>query len=195
MTAPDRTQITALLRSAHDDGGSALRELVPVVHDELRRIARAQMRNERRDHTLDPTALVHEAFVRLVDSQGLEWQDRAEFLALAAVAMRRVLIDHARAKRTAKRGGDRTRVALEQPLAADDTRGVDVLDLHEKLEKFRGLHERRAKLVELRFFGGMTFEEMGHVLGLSPRTVEDDWYFARAWLRRELRAGRAGDGS
>jgi DNA-directed RNA polymerase specialized sigma24 family protein len=134
MTDDQRSRIGTLLRRARQDRESALRELLPEVHDDLRRIAGAQMRRERPDHTLEPTALVHEAFVRLVDERGLEWQDRAHFLAVAALAMRRIL-------------------------------------------------------VELRFFGGLTFEEAAHVLEVSPKTVEADWYFARAWLRREMRAG------
>ena len=189
MAGHTPSEVTLLLQRAREDSESALRELLPLVHDELRRIAGAQMQRERQDHTLEPTALVHEAFVRLADQQGLEWQDRAHFLGVAAQAMRRVLVDHARAKRADKRGGDRARVTLQEDLVSGgEDKDVDLLDLHEKLEAFRELHERRARVVELRFFGGLTFEESGHVLGVSAKTVEADWYFARAWLRREMRA-------
>jgi len=195
MAAPTPSEVTLLLQRARDDRESALRELLPLVHDELRRIAGAQMRNERRDHTLAPTALVNEAFVRLANQPDMPWQDRAHFLGVAALAMRHVLVDHARAKRAQKRGGERARVTLQDGLAAEDERRVDLLDLDEKLEAFRELHERRARVVELRFFGGLTFEESAHVLDVSAKTVEADWYFARAWLRREMRAGGSEDGS
>ncbi len=201
MDAPSPSKITLLLRDARENQVSALRELLPLVHDELRRIAGAQMRRERQDHTLAPTALVHEAFVRLADHPGMAWEDRAHFLGVASQAMRRVLVDHARARKAEKRGGARARVTLVvdqiaddgADRGADDVTGVDLLDLDEKLDAFRALHERRARVVELRFFGGLTFEESGHVLGVSAKTVEADWYFARAWLRREMRAGRAED--
>jgi len=192
MTGGDASKISGLLRRARDDRESALRELFSLLHAELRRIAGAHMRGERRDHTLEPTALVHEAYARIAGEQGgregLEWQDRAQFLTLAARAMRQVLVEHARARATRKRGGGAARVTLNEDLVAGGEREVDVLDLHEKLEAFAALHERRARVVELRFFGGLTFEESAHVLEVSPKTVEADWYFARAWLRRELRA-------
>jgi len=168
-----------------------LAELLPLVHAELRRIAGARMRGERRDHTLEPTALVHEAYVRLVDQDSLQWEDRAQFLAAAAHVMRQVLIGHARARNAKKRGGDRARVTLHDP--ASETSGevdVDILDLQEKLEQLHELSERRARVVELRFFGGLTFEETAHVLGIAPKTVEADWYLARTWLRREMKSGR-----
>lgn len=188
MTGDDATEISALLRRARDDRESALRELFPLLHAELRGIAGAHMRGERRGHTLEPTALVHEAYARIAGEAGLEWQDRAQFLRLAARAMRQVLVEHARARAAVKRGGGVARVTLNEDLVAGQGGEVDVLDLNEKLEAFAALHERRARVVELRFFGGLTFEESAHVLGVSPKTVEADWYFARAWLRRELRA-------
>ena len=170
-------------------------ELLPLVHDELRRIAGARMRGERRDHTLVPTALVHEAYVRLVDQDALQWEDRAQFLAAAAHLMRQVLIAHARTKKAAKRGGDRTRVTLHDRHSEESELDVDLLDLHEKLEGLRELSERRARVVELRFFGGLTFQESAHVLGIAPKTVEADWYLARTWLRREMKAGLRGRGA
>lgn len=188
MAGHTPSEVTLLLQRAREDSESALRELLPLVHDELRHIAGAQMRNERKDHTLEPTALVNEAFVRLAGQPDMPWQDRAHFLGVAALAMRHVLVDHARAKLALKRGGVRAQVTLQDGLGAEEERRVDLLDLDEKLEAFRELHERRARVVELRFFGGLTFEESGHVLGVSAKTVEADWYFARAWLRREMRA-------
>ncbi len=160
------------------------------MHDELRRIAGARMRGERRDHTLEPTALVHEAYLRMVDQEALQWEDRAQFLAAAAHVMRQVLIAHARTRNAKKRGGDRARVTLHDAPADDGEVDVDLLDLHAKLEALNELSERRARVVELRFFGGLTFEESAHVLGIAAKTVEADWYLARAWLRREMRAGR-----
>lgn len=182
-------QVTVLLLRARHDREGALAELLPLVHDELRRIAGARMRGERRDHTLEPTALVNEAYLQLVDQDQLQWEDRAQFLSASAHLMRQVLIAHARKKRAQKRGGDRARVTLHENLATDDDTSVDLLDLDEKLEVLRQLSERRARVVELRFFGGLTFAESAHVLGVAPKTVEADWYLARTWLRREMRAG------
>ncbi len=184
-------QVTVLLLRARHDREGALAELLPLVHDELRRIAGARMRGERRDHTLEPTALVNEAYLQLVDQDQLQWEDRAQFLSASAHLMRQVLIAHARKKRAQKRGGDRARVTLHENLATDDDTSVDLLDLDEKIEALRQLSERRARVVELRFFGGLTFAESAHVLGIAPKTVEADWYLARTWLRREMRA--AGD--
>jgi len=184
------SEVTAILRRAREDGESALNELLPLLQDELRRIAAAHMRRERADHTLQPTALVHEAFLRMADQEAADWQDRAHFLAVAALAMRQVLVDHARRRGAGKRGGGRARVTMTVEPAGEDTSDgqVDLLDLDEKLETLRGLYERPARVVELRFFGGLSFEEAGHVLGLSPRTVQADWHFASSWLRRALRA-------
>ena len=182
--------MTELLLRARDDREAALAELFPLLHDELHRLAGARMRRERPDHTLQPTALVHEAYARIAGQPGLHWQDRAQFLQVAAHAMRQILVDHARARNAQKRGGDRARVTLDERLAETDGQEVDVLDLHEKLEALAALHERKAKVVELRFFGGLTHEEAGEVLGVAAKTVEADWAFARAWLRREMRADR-----
>ena len=181
-----------LLKRARLDGERALQELFPLLQADLRRIAGARMRNERRNHTLEPTALVNEAYARIAGQPGLEWRDRAQFLTVAAHAMRQILVDHARAKLAQKRGGDRARVTLNEQLLEGGEKTVDVLDLHEKLEALAALHERRARVVELRFFGGLTHEETAEVLGIARQTVEADWYFARAWLRREMRAGGSG---
>ncbi len=192
MTEDTTGRVTLLLQRAREDREGALAELLPLVHDELRRIAGARMRGERRDHTLEPTALVHEAYLRLVDQDALQWEDRAQFLAAAAHVMRQVLIAHARTRNAKKRGGDRARVTLHDAPADDGQVDVDVLDLHAKLEALNELSERRARVVELRFFGGLTFEESAHVLGIAPKTVEADWYLARTWLRREMKADREG---
>ena len=187
---PTASEITQLLQRARDDREGALRDLFPLLADDLRRIAGARMRGERPDHTLQPTALVHEAYARIAGQPGLQWRDRAQFLTVAAHAMRQILVDHARARNAKKRGGDRARVTLDEQLHEGGGKTVDVLDLHEKLEALSALHERRAKVVELRFFGGLTHEETAEVLGIAAKTVEADWYFARAWLRREMRADR-----
>jgi RNA polymerase sigma factor (TIGR02999 family) len=166
--------------------GGRLDEIVPLVYDELRGIAAAYMRRERIGHSLQPTALANEAYLRLVDETRIEWRGRAQFLAIAARAMRRILVEHARARGTAKRGGDRDRVSLSDSSGVFTAPQVDVLDLDETLEALARVDPRKAQIVELRFFAGLTTEETAEALGLSTTTVEDDWYFARAWLRRRL---------
>ena len=161
-------------------------ELLPLVHGELRRIAGAHMRRERGDHTLQPTALVNEAFVRLAKQDGQGWQGRAHFLAVAAQAMRQVLVDHARKRNAEKRGGDQQRVTLEDELLPGDGATFDLLDLHDALAKLEELHPAMARLVELRFFGGLNLEELMELLEQSRRTVDRNWKFARVWLAREL---------
>jgi RNA polymerase sigma factor (TIGR02999 family) len=168
-------------------------ELLPLVYEELRGIAERALRNERSGHTLQATALVHEAYLRLVGTERMAFEGRAHFLAAGAQAIRRVLIDHARGKGREKRGGGWRRVSLEGGDAADGGRWVDVVDLHEALMRLAQVSERQARLVELRFFGGLTNEEAAVVLGVSLRTVTGDWAMARAWLRREL--GENSDGA
>lgn len=147
------------------------------------------MRGERRDHTLQPTALVHEAYLQLVDADSIEWQDREHFIATAALAMRRALVDHGRKKAAQKRGGGWDRTVLGDTLAMSGRSVLDVLELEEVLSRLQSFDERKARVVELRFFGGLTNDEAARVLGVSSRTVEDDWYGARAWLMRELEKG------
>ncbi len=176
--------------------GDALPEPPPPspsdsVIAELHSLAAKYLAGERPGHTLQPTALVHEAFLRLVGSPGVP-AGRSDFIALAATAMRRVLVDHARARKAAKRGGDRRRIALDAAQAPGEDPGeVDVLALDESLERLAALDPRQARIVELRFFGGLGVEAVASVLGVSARTVEADWRMARAWLRREL--GQAGE--
>jgi len=167
-------------------------ELFHAVYDELRKLARAFMAGERRDHTLQPTALVHEAYLRLVDQSGASWQGRAHFFAVAARVMRNVLVDHARAHGREKRGGGWRRVTLADGVAPWTAGGLDreqLLALDQALEKLARLDEREARIVEMRFFSGLTVAEIAEVLSLSKRTVEADWTHARAWLLRELSGG------
>jgi RNA polymerase sigma factor (TIGR02999 family) len=168
-----------------------LDELLPFVYDELRRLASAMLRQERPGHSLQPTALVSEAYLRLIDATKIEWQGRAQFLALAGRSMRQILVDHARTKGAAKRGGDRVRVTLvEDTGGARGPEELDLLDVDEALEELTALAARKARVVELRFFAGLEMKEIAEVLGTGLTTAEDDWYFARAWLRRRL-GGRA----
>ena len=187
------SQATQLVQKMGAGDPKAADELVPLVYTELRGLAAAFLRREGRGHTLQPTAMVHEAFMRLVDQTRVEWKGRAHFVAVAAQTMRRILVDHARAKKASKRGGGRVRVTLQSDLAISPEREEDVLALHEALEKLQTVDPRQAKIVELRFFGGLTVKEVAEVLGVSTRTVENDWTMVRAWLRRELSAGEADD--
>lgn len=182
----------------------AAEALLPLVYDELRRIAADYLRQDRPDHTLQPTALVHEAFLKIARQTRMEWHDESHFRAVAAMAMRQILVDHARAKHTSKRGGDRLRVTLDQAAgdsaegggavagggeaAARDAAGLDfdVLALDEAMQELERIDTRRAKVVEMHFFGGLTFRDAAGVLDIAPKTAEADWYFARAWLRKRL---------
>ena len=166
--------------------GGRFDDLLPLVYDELRGIAATYMRREHVGHTLQPTALANEAYLRLVGDTRIEWKGRAQFLAIAARAMRQILVEHARARGTAKRGGGRSRVSLSDSSGVFSTPQVDVLDLDETLGALAEVDPRKAQVVELRFFAGLTTEETASVLELSTTTVEDDWYFARAWLRRRM---------
>jgi RNA polymerase sigma-70 factor (ECF subfamily) len=161
-------------------------QLLKLVYDDLRRLARNYMQQESKGHTLQPTALVNEAYLKLIDQTRVDWRGRSHFFAVGAQAMRRVLVNHAKSKKRLKRGGGGRRVSLDEPLAVSADRDEDVLALDEALEKLATLDPRQAKLVELRFFGGLGAEETAEVLGVSKRTVERDWTACRAWLRREL---------
>lgn len=186
MSDQSRADATQLLgRLKHGDDRAA-GELLPLIYDEMRAVAARFLRGERANHTLQPTALVHEAFLRLVDQKQADYQSRAHFLAIGAQVMRRVLIDHARAHGRLKRGGSRQRLQLDEALALVPQHEADLLALNELIDKLRALDERQAKIVELRFFSGMTVDEVATVLGVSKRTVEGDWMHARAWLAREM---------
>ncbi|MEO1085228.1 MAG: sigma-70 family RNA polymerase sigma factor [Acidobacteriota bacterium] len=182
--------VTDLLIDWNQGDPRALEALTPIVYDELRALARRYMGQERRDHTLEPTALVHEAFLRLVDQKRVEWQNRAHFFAVAARLMRRVLLKHAGKRNAAKRGGGTVRIRLEdegEPAAASPT--FDVLALEDALNRLQQLDPRQVQIVELRLCG-LTSEEAAEALGLSPSTVHRDWRLAKAWLTRELGAAR-----
>lgn len=182
---PPREHVTDLVVAGRGDPG-AFDRLVPIVYDELRRLAGAYLRRERVDHTLQPTALAHEAWLRLVDATRVAWRDRAQFLAIAARTMRQILVDHARAHQAQKRGGDAVRVTLSDTPAGVGRPDLDVLAVEEALQALAELDERKARVVELRFFGGLTETEAAHALGVSQTTVENDWRFARAWLSGRL---------
>lgn len=169
---------------------TSLDDAVPVVYQELQRLARRQLSRERAQHTLQATALVHEAYGRLAKNPGLAWDNENHFLGLAAGVMRQVLVDHARRRTAEKRGGDQQPVTLIESAVPDGEAGVDVLDLHRAIEKLNGLDPQMARMVELRFFGGLNLAETMEVLGQSRRQVDKDWAFARVWLARELDTGK-----
>ena len=177
---------TGLLIAWGGGDESARERMLPLVYDELRRLAAAYLRRERPGHTLQPTALVHEAYVRLIDQRQVDWSNRAQFVGLAAVMMRRILVNHARDRAAGKRGGGAEHVPLT--LAGDrlGSPEMDVLDLHDALEKLAEVDERKSRIVELKFFGGLTTDEIAETLGVSRATVEREWTFARAWLYRAV---------
>lgn len=186
--APDRSRphVTELLVAWGRGDRSALDELVPIVHRELRRLARLQLRGERINHTLQTTALVNEAFVRLVDLHRIQWQDRTHFLSLSARLMRRILVDHARSRNYQKRGGGAMNVTLDEMLVGSVERGADLVSLDDALESLARVDPRKCQVVELRFFGGLTVEETAEALNVSPETVLRDWRLAKVWLLREV---------
>jgi RNA polymerase sigma factor (TIGR02999 family) len=193
MTLPPSPGVTDLLLAWSRGDDAALERLLPVVYRELHRQAGRYMRREPSGHTLQTTALVHETYLRLVDQQRTQWQNRAQFFGVAAQLMRRILVDHARRRRAAKRGGARGPVTLgaagersDEP--AIEESAVDVLALHEALERLAEMDREQARLVELRYFGGLSIEETAAVLDVSASTVKREWSTARAWLRRELAA-------
>ena len=167
---------------------TALDEMLPMVYAELKRLARSYLRGERAAHTLQPTALVHEVYVKLIEQRRVDWRNRAQFLGVAAGAMRRVLLHYAETRNARKRQGTLERVTLDAELAAlEQSATVDILDLNRALERLSALDARQSQIVELRVFGGLNIEEAAEVLGVSPATVKRDWNVARLWLRRELR--------
>ena len=178
--------VTSFLAALQNAAPFASARLMPLVYDELHRLARHQMRNERPDHTLQATALVHEAYLRLVSQSDRTWQNRAHFIGVAAQVMRRILIDHARAHRATKREGMLQRVPLEEPLLFTEQQSEELLALNEALERLAQIDARQSRVVELRFFGGLTVEETAEALGMSSKTVKRDWNVARAWLHREV---------
>ena len=184
--------VTVLLKAWREGDEEALNALVPLVHDELRRIAGRCLRDDRAHHSIQATLLVNEAFLRLVDARRIDWQSRSHFLAMSARVMRRVLVDLARARRAGKRGGDAVLVSLDENAVVQAPR-ADVIRLNDALDALAGLDERKSRVVELRFFGGLTVDETAAVLDVSSKTVLRDWEFARAWLHRELASEAARD--
>ena len=186
MSLPTQAQITDLLVAWGDGDQAALERLFPLVYDELRRLAAFYLRRERSDHTLQPTALVNEVYLRLVDQRRVGWQNRAQFFGVAAQMMRRILVSHARSRHAAKRGGSDQRITLQDELAVTDQRDVNLLALDDALTKLEAIDPEKSKLVELRFFSGLTVPETAEVMSISPRTVDRQWQTAKAWLYREI---------
>ena len=181
----DQNEVTVILADI-GKRPSATDELLAVVYAELRALAGSFFAMQAANHTLQPTALVHEAYVRLVGGREIEWTGRAHFYAVAAKAMRQILVNHAVAKQAKKRGGGAGRVTLVDPVSAESGRDIDLPALNEALNRLEQLDERQVRIVELRYFGGMTMEEVAHVLDVSLSTVEKDWRMAKLWLQREL---------
>ncbi len=175
-----------MLRDWSGGKAEALDNLLPLVYDELHRLAGAYLRREQREHTLQPTALVNEAYLKLVDQRHPKWQNRAQFFGVSAQLMRRILIDHARRHQASKRGGDRCQLSLSNVGAFGNQPDADLLTLHDALERLAEIDPEQARLVELRFFGGLTIEETAEVMQVSHATVEREWKVAKAWLKREL---------
>ena len=184
--APRKDDVTHLLEELSDGNQDALAALVPLVYEQLRRLARNHMRREQRMQTLQTTALVHEAYMRLVDQRNVRWQNRAHFFAIAAQAMRRILVSRARARLADKRGGGGEKVQIDDLDIANPEPPVDLVAIDEALQRLAGLDPQQGRIVELRFFGGLTVEETAEVLQLSASTVKREWRTAKAWLRREL---------
>jgi RNA polymerase sigma factor (TIGR02999 family) len=168
----------------------ALDKMMPAIYEELRRQAARYLRREQPGHTLQTTALIHEAYVRLVDQRNVQWQNRAHFFGIAAQMMRRILVDHARTKKRAKRGGSNIKVSLDDATVAVKGQNLDVVAIDEALSRLSKIDEQQSRVVELRFFSGLTVEETAEVMGISPATVKRDWSMAKAWLHRELSGDR-----
>lgn len=203
MAVSNQDEMTRLLDAAGQGEASASERLLPLVYDELRRLAAAQLAREPAGHTLQPTALVHEAYLRLIGGAAIQWQGRRQFFCAAATAMRRILVDRARRVKAEKRGGGRRREELhpDETMLADPTPSpdggggaVDLLGLNAALERLEAHDDRQAEVVLLRYFAGLSIEETARALGVSEATVKTDWVYARAWLRRELSRGAAGAG-
>ena len=179
-------EVMQLLQAASQGSEQAVNQLLPVVYDELRGLAASFFNHERNDHTLQPTALVHEAYMKLIGQRKIDWKDRAQFFGAASTVMRRILVDHARKHKAAKRGGGQKKSALDVTLASFEERAVDIVSLDEALQRLAQIDERKCKIVELRFFGGFTVSETASLLEIPLRTVEREWTMAKAWLRGEI---------
>lgn len=192
FVSPSKTQITQWLISCQSGDSRALENLLPVVYDELHRQAVRFFSREGPGHTLQPTALVSEVYLRLVDQNAVTWHNRAQFLGIAAQMMRRILVSHARSRRAEKRGGCDHRITLKEGMAAAPQRDINLLALDEALRKLETVDVEKSRMVELRFFSGLSVEETAEVMGVSPRTVDRQWQTAKAWLHREIGAGENG---
>lgn len=179
-------RITLLLKELEDKDENQAEAIYPLIYDHLRDLARGQLRNERRGHTLQTTALVNEAYLKLVDQEEASFHNRSHFMAIAAIAMRRILISYARKRNAKKRGGNETPVTFEDGMAAREVRIEELLDLDAALDKLEQMNERQAKVVQYRFFGGLTYKEIAKVVGDTEHSVRYDWRVARAWLKREM---------
>jgi len=186
QSAPSQHELTGLLIDWGNGSQDALKQLFPLVYEELRRLAHRYMRRERQGHSLQTTAVVHEAYLRLIDQKHVQWQNRAHFFAIAAQMMRRILITHAQSHAYAKRGGGTLKVSLDEAAIVSKERAGELIALDEALTGLTAIDPRRSKVVELRFFGGLTNEEIAEVLKISPNTVTRDWNVAKAWLHREM---------
>jgi RNA polymerase sigma factor (TIGR02999 family) len=186
MTQSSSQQITHLLLAWGNGDEAALEQLMPLVYEELRKVAARHLRRQRPDHTLQTTALVNEAYLKLIDSSQVKWQNRAHFFAVSAQLMRRILVDFARSRQNLKRGGGAQQVSLDEAMVIAPERGADLLALDEALTRLAALNPRQAQVVELRYFGGLSEEESAEALKVSLRTVQRDWNLARLWLYREL---------
>jgi RNA polymerase sigma factor (TIGR02999 family) len=187
----DQRDVTRLLVNWSNGDRQALEALLPLVYDELRLLAGRYLRRERSGHTLQSTALVHEAYLRLIDQRNVQWQNRAHFFAVAAQMIRRILVDHARKTQTEKRGGQAPRLSLDEAMAVAQDRDVDLVALDDALNGLAEIDEQQARIVELRFFGGLSIEETAEVLRISPATVKRDWVMAKSWLYREMTGNRS----
>jgi RNA polymerase sigma factor (TIGR02999 family) len=179
-------ELTQLLNSWSNGDDQALDKLIPLVYAELRKLARRHMGRENPDHTLQTSALINEAYLKLVDQQSVQWQNRAHFFAVAAQVMRHILIDHARAHRFAKRGAGAVKVSLDETAVLTDERASELVALDDALTTLASLDLRKSRIVELRFFGGLSIEETAEIIKISPKTVTREWRAARAWLRQEM---------
>jgi len=187
MSSPNQTEVTVLLNDLNNGDETAPERLLPLVYDDLRRLARAYFANEKQEHTLQATALVHEAYIRLVNWENVSWQNRAHFFAVAADVMRKILIDHARKKNALKRDGGQ-KILIDEAVSFSSEKELDLLKLDEALQTLEKLDKRQARIVELRFFGGLSIEETAYVLKTSETTVKREWTFAKAWFQRELQS-------
>jgi RNA polymerase sigma factor (TIGR02999 family) len=187
MATPSCDQITDLLIDWSNGDQAALNRLMPLVYDELRRLASHYVRHERPGHTLQTTALVHEAYLKLLDQKNVNWETRMQFFAATAQVMRHVLVDYARSRKALKRGGDYVRLSIDDAAVSVEENGTDLLSVDEALNKLAAIDAQQSRVVELRVFGGLTVEETAEALAISPRTVKREWSMAKAWLHRELK--------